>query len=256
MEVHMKKGLFWISLSLIAAILLGGCNTTPAAPGTPDVSETPAPDYEYKTYHLDGVDYITLTKYIGEATDVVIPTELDGLAVTEIGVECFAGTPVVSVTMPDAIQVIDTNAFANCTALTTITLPENMLYLGAQAFLGCTSLKEITLPASGITEYSWGMFLGAGLETVTLRDGVEVLPTNIFLGTALTEITIPASVTKIMPGALGGCEQLAKVKFEGNAPVLEDVGVGNMAPQYTVCHHEGAEGFTAPAWDSFEKEIW
>ena len=151
---------------------------------------------------------------------------------------------------------VDIGKCHDCTALTTITLPENMLYLGAQAFLGCTSLKEITLPASGITEYSWGMFLGAGLETVTLRDGVEVLPTNIFLGTALTEITIPASVTKIMPGALGGCEQLVRVKFEGNAPVLEDVGVGNMAPQYTVCHHKGAEGFTAPEWDGFAKEIW
>lgn len=252
----MKKGLFWISLSLIAALVLGGCNTTPAAPGTPDVSETPSPDYEYQTYNLEGVDYITLTKYIGEATDVVIPTKIGDLAVTEIGMECFAGTSVVSVTVPDAIQVIDTSAFANCAALTTVTLPENMLYLGAQAFMGCTSLKEITLPASGITEYSWGMFLGAGLEKVTLRDGVEVLPTNIFLGTALQEITVPASVKKVMTGALGGCEQLVRVKFEGNAPVMQDVGVGTVTPGYTVCHHEGAEGFTAPEWDGFAKEIW
>lgn len=251
----MKKGLFLISLLLIAATLLGGCNTGTDTPDSPDVPDTPAPDYEYQTYNLDGVDYITLTKYIGESTDVVIPTELDGLAVTEIGKECFADTSVVSVTVPDAIQVIDISAFANCASLTSVTLPENMLYLGAQAFLGCTSLKEITLPAAGITEYSWGMFLGAGVETVTLRQGIEVLPTNMFLGSALKEITIPASVKTVMTGALGGCENLTKVKFEGNAPIFTDAASAADAA-FTVYYHEGAEGFTSPDWDGFAKEIW
>jgi hypothetical protein len=249
----MKKGLFWITLLLMAATLLGGCNTTPT-PGEVDGAEKVP--FEYTTYELDGERYITLTKYIGEDTDVTVPAAIDGLTVTEIGSECFMGSAVVSVTLPDTVIVADTNAFAECKALQSVTLPENMLYLGAQAFMGCTSLKEITLPASGITEYSWGMFLGAGLETVTLRDGVEVLPTNIFLGSQLKELTIPASVTKIMTGALGGCEQLVRVKFEGNAPVMQDVGVGTVTPGYTVCHHEGAEGFTAPEWDGFAKEIW
>lgn len=247
----MKKGLFWITLLLMAATLLGGCNTTPT-PGEVDGAEKVP--FEYTTYELDGEHYITLTKYIGEDTDVTVPAAIDGLTVTEIGSECFMGSAVVSVTLPDTVIVADANAFAECKALQSVILPENMLYLGAQAFMNCESLKEITLPATGVTEYSWGMFLGSGLEKITLREGVEILPANMFLGCALTEITIPAGVTKIMPGALG-CESLTKVYFEGNAPVMTDTVLTSSENPFTVSYRSGAAGFDDPAWSAFPKEV-
>ena len=247
----MKKGFFWITLLLIAATILGGCNTTPTV-GEADGAEEVL--FEYTTYELDGERFITLTKYIGEDTDVTVPTAIDGLTVTEIGAECFAGSAVVSVTVPDTVIVADTNAFAECKALKSVTLPDNMLYLGAQAFLNCESLKEITLPATGVTEYSWGMFLGSGLEKITLREGIEILPANMFLGCALTEITLPASVTKIMPGALG-CESLTKVYFEGDAPAMTDTVLTSSEKPFTVSYRSGAAGFDDPTWAAFPKEV-
>lgn len=245
----MKKTLFWISLVMIAVLMLGGCHTTPAVDDTPSV-----PDFEYSTYELDGERFITLTKYIGEATEVTVPTEIDGLTVTEIGQMCFAETAVVSVTVPDSVQVADTAAFANCKSLTSVSLPEKMLYLGAQAFTGCESLKEITLPATGVTEYSWGMFLGSGLERVTLREGIEILPANMFIGCALTEITVPASVKTVMSGALG-CETLTRVLFEGDAPALNDTLLASAENPITVSYRSGAAGFDDPAWSAFPKEV-
>ena len=210
----MKRFLLIAFLILATAILLCGCNTTTA----PEM-----PEYLYTTYHLDGEEFITLTKDMGKTTDVVIPSELDGKTVTEIGASCFAETAIVSVTVPDSILVIENGAFAKCTALTSVTLPEQMLYLGNQIFTECTSLKEITLPATGITEFSWGMFIGAGVEKVTLREGVEVLPANFFLGSSLKEITLPAGVKKIMQGSLGGCKNLTAVTLNEDLTTI-DVG--------------------------------
>ena len=105
----MKKGFFWITLLLIAATILGGCNTTPTA-GEPDGAETVP--FEYTTYELDGERFVTLTKYIGEDTDVTVPTAIDGLTVTEIGAECFAGSAVVSVLPEFLITALKTYAAA------------------------------------------------------------------------------------------------------------------------------------------------
>ena len=208
----MKRFLLIAFLILATAILLCGCNTTTA----PEM-----PEYLYTTYHLDGEEFITLTKYMGKKTDVVIPSELDGKTVTEIGDSCFAETAIVSVTVPDSILVIENGAFAKCTALTSVTLPEQMLYLGNQIFTECTSLKEITLPATGITEFSWGMFIGAGVEKVTLREGVEVLPANFFLGSSLKEITLPAGVKTLMQGAFGNCQNLTSVTLNSDLITIE-----------------------------------
>ena len=208
----MKKYLLITAVVLMAVLLLCGCNTKTA----PE-----APEYLYVTYNLDGEEFITLTKYMGKKTDVVVPAELDGKTVTEIGEGCFAETAVVSVTVPDSILVIENNAFAKCAALTSVTLPEQMLYMGYQVFSECTALKEITLPASGITEFSWGMFIGAGVETVTFREGIEVLPANFFLGSSLKEITLPAGVKTLMQGAFGNCQNLTSVTLNSDLITIE-----------------------------------
>jgi hypothetical protein len=208
----MKKILLITALVLMSAVLLCGCNTK-TAPDTPE--------YLYTTYNLDGENFITLTKYIGKKTEVTVPAELDGLTVTEVGANCFAESAVVSVTVPDSILVIESGAFSKCTALTSVTLPDQMLYVGSQAFAECSSLKEITLPSTGITEYSWGMFIGAGVEKVTLREGMEVLPSNFFLGSSLKEITLPAGVKKIMQGSLGGCKNLTSVTLNADLVTVD-----------------------------------
>ena len=266
----MKKILFLISLFLIAATILCGCN---ANPDTPVDTDLPVTDYSYVTYTLDGVDYVTLTKYIGQATDVAIPAELDGMTVTEIGAECFAGTSVVSVTVPDSVIVIEYAAFSGCESLASITLPENMLYLGQQVFMNCTSLKEITLPATGITEYGWGMFLGSGLEKVSFREGMEVLPANMFLGCKLKEVALPSSVKTIQQGALGACENLTSITLsEGlttveaaafmNNPSLTEIVIPASVETITEYAFVGCEALTkvkfegnAPAFKNADEDL-
>ena len=72
------------------------------------VSETSASDFSYETND----DIITITGYKGSDTDVVIPSEINGKAVTSIG----------------------SYAFRDCTGLTSITIPDSVIEIGNYAF--------------------------------------------------------------------------------------------------------------------------
>ena len=167
----MKKILLIAALCLTAAVLLCGCNTKTA----PE-----APEYLYVTYNLDGEEFITMTKYMGKKTDVVVPAELDGKTVTEIGEGCFAETAVVSVTVPDSILVIENNAFAKCAALTSVTLPEGLTTIGISAFYNCPKLESLVIPASVVEIQDYAFARCEALQTLYFLGDAPQMEDHIF----------------------------------------------------------------------------
>ena len=92
---------------------------------------------------------LEITKYAGNSATYVIPGEIDGKKVTEIGDSTFKGcTELTSITIPDGVIGIGNNAFSGCTSLETVTIPASVTYVGNSAFYGCTSLKSVTVPES------------------------------------------------------------------------------------------------------------
>ena len=92
---------------------------------------------------------LEITKYAGNSATYVIPGEIDGKKVTEIGDSAFKGcTELTSITIPDGVIGIGNNAFSGCTSLETVTIPASVTYVGNSAFYGCTSLKSVTVPES------------------------------------------------------------------------------------------------------------
>ena len=92
---------------------------------------------------------LEITKYAGNSATCVIPGEIDGKKVTEIGDSAFKGcTELTSITIPDGVIGIGNNAFSGCTSLETVTIPASVTYVGNSAFYGCTSLKSVTVPES------------------------------------------------------------------------------------------------------------
>ncbi len=85
--------------------------------------------------------------------------------------------------------------------------------IGFCAFDGCTELKSVTFP-----EFDYDAWLND-------ERGLEEIGSNAFMScTALTEITIPASVKTICHGAFYRCSSLKKVMLEegpGYPPYLE-----------------------------------
>ena len=69
-----------------------------------------------------------------------------GEGITNVAAALFQGREELQkVTLPGTLEVIDPQAFENCSGLTAVELPEGLTEIGADAFRGC-ALTEIVLP--------------------------------------------------------------------------------------------------------------
>ena len=123
-------------------------------------------------------DEATITGYTGSAKNLVIPSELGGKPVTEIGRFAFAHCDsLTEVTIPDGVTSIGDSAFRDCSSLTKVTIPKSVTSIKAGAFAYCSSLTKVIIP-EGVTSIGGGVFGACS---------------------SLTEVTIPKSVTSIGP---------------------------------------------------------
>ena len=140
-------------------------------------------DYKYTITD----DSVTVTGYFGSDMTPVIPAEINGLPVSKIGYNCFKGTQITSVYIPDTVHMIDTGAFSSCTKLKNVYFLSDAtsIDIGPSAFQNCKALVNIKLPT----------------ETRTIGN-------NAFSGcSSLLKLTIPVSVTEIGPSAFSGTNE-------------------------------------------------
>ncbi len=107
---------------------------------------------------------------------------------TEIGAEAFYGTPITSVTIPQKVTVIGSDAFADCADLATVNYNAvNATYSGTEA-----------------------IFLNA--SKVEIGSGVKAVPAYFVKGNKnITSITIPAGVTSVGAYAFNDCSKLQTI---------------------------------------------
>ena len=178
--------------------------------------------------------------------------------VTSIGTMAFQRSGLTEVRLKDC-AVADT-AFRQCESLTAATFEGevtigNSAFLGTAlesldlsnvkncgtAFVGLSTLKSVTigskltelnLSGTGITELTvpanlqtYLFSLNTSLETVTIEDGVTVIPDSAFGGnTALKTVSIPATVTSIAENAFNTCDALTTINFGGTRAQWEAIG--------------------------------
>ena len=94
----------------------------------------------------------TLTSYIGNVTEVSVPAEIDGYAVTALGDSLFKNTDITSVTLPASVTAIGWFAFYGCGALQSVTLGEAVSTIGYAAFDGCPKSMTIHGAAGSYAE--------------------------------------------------------------------------------------------------------
>ncbi len=81
--------------------------------------------------------------------DLVIPDEIDGIAVKVIGEGAFMGAnKVTSVVLPVTTTRIGNAAFYNNTSLKNITIPDGVTHIEDAAFYNCAAMEAIVIPAS------------------------------------------------------------------------------------------------------------
>ena len=107
---------------------------------------------------------------------------------------CYSLT---SISIPDNVTSIGSNAFYNCYSLTSITVPDSVSSIGSNAFQNCSSLASITIP-----------------------DGVTSIGSNMFSYCySLASITIPDTVTNIGNYAFRNCYGVCYYDFTNHSAV-------------------------------------
>ena len=148
-----------------------------------------------------------------EDVDLVIPSEINGYAVTALGDSAFeSNTKIKTVTIPTSVTSIGTKTFKGCTKLVSISIPESVTSISTYAFSGATALTSVKLP-SKMTAIAGYTFNGCtALTSVSIPDGVTSIGTYAFSGcTKLKETIIPKKVTNIGDYAYYNCTNLASV---------------------------------------------
>ena len=92
-------------------------------------------------------NYAILRGYDGAGGDVVVPAEIDGFTVDVIGINVFKGDTITSLTLPETVLELRSNAVASCEKLTSVTLPQSLVVINRMNFFSCNALSEVTIPA-------------------------------------------------------------------------------------------------------------
>ena len=158
------------------------------------------------SFIISGNGY-ALTGYSGTDTEVTVPAEYMGKAVTIINSSAFYDCSFITkISLPNTIKEIGNSAFGYCTALKTIEIPACTRILDS-VFIGCTSLEEVTLP-DGLISIGNNLFTNCNsLNKVTILSGNVARYT--FADCAnLKEIIVGENVSSVAQGAFEDCTSL------------------------------------------------
>ena len=197
-------------------------------------TETTLKAYGNFHYALTENNEITITRYSGTDPRPLIPAQIEGRPVTVIGKNSFFGSPVESVTVPEGIQKIETNAFATCDDLQEVILPCSLATLGRGIFQGSENLREVSL--SGESE-NYIVYEGVlydrneccivfcppalGLEQITVPYGtVAIADSALYANRSLKYVHLPLTLRTIESGAFLFTNRLRMIELP---PYLKEI---------------------------------
>ena len=93
------------------------------------------------------LNYAILRGYNGAGGDVTVPAEIDGYTVDVVGVSVFSSEAITSLTLPETVLELRSNAVSGCENMTSVTLPQSLVVINRMNFFSCNSLEEVTIPA-------------------------------------------------------------------------------------------------------------
>ena len=173
---------------------------------------------EMTNYDDMGYDPPWFEKYRRSVKKVVVKS-----GVTTVGDFAFDGMGIETVSLPEGITYIGKSAFS-FSELSRITLPESLESIGEGAFIGST-LTELTVPEKVVSIGPWAFRHCEELVNVTVNGRLEV--ETFALCEALTEITLPSSLTLIDEGALAGCSLLDAVIYKGTKSQWQEIRIAD-----------------------------
>lgn len=90
-------------------------------------------------------NYVKIELYLLEEDSVIVPSQVDGIEVKEIGEYAFKGKKIKEVKLPKTIDTIGSHAFYDCRLLEKIFITDYLTEVADGAFKNCRSLSFIDI---------------------------------------------------------------------------------------------------------------
>lgn len=212
---------------------------------------------------------VTITKYTGTESTVILPSTINSWPVTKIGEDALKdNTTITSVTIPDSVTEIGSNAFAGCTNLTSVNYAGDWSNLTIQSgnpavqdaanaplfdfdftpdntAVIVTNYKykgtaaDVTIPShykgKPVTMIDHAAFHDSAVTSVTIPDSVTSIPDDAFaFCSQLTNISIPNSVTFIGFAAFNSCTSLKSITLPSSLSTIQSSAFYNCGNLETI----------------------
>ena len=209
---------------------------------------------------------VTITKYTGTESTVILPSTINSWPVTKIGEDALKdNTTITSVTIPASVTEIGSNAFAGCTNLTSVKYGGDWSKLTIQSgnpavqdaanaplfdfaftpdnpavivrYKGTAA--DVTIPSrykgKPVTMIDHAAFYNSVVTSVTIPDSVTSIRDSAFVFCSqLTNISIPNSVTAIGSFAFDGCTKLESITLPSSLSTIQSYAFYNCGNLKTI----------------------
>ena len=210
------------------------------------IPNTDATDSSAFTYVNHG-DSIEITGFNNSVSDVVIPSEIEGLPVTAISVGAFYLSTITSIEIPNTVTSIGEMAFLGCTSLKSVKLSTGVAKIDKNAFGSCSALREVQVAKDNPNFSSLdGVLSSKAQDTLviypaaktdaayTIPGGVTSVAMYAFSENPYLEtIAIPNSLIKVGDSAFFNCKNLRSVSYNGTEEEWNQITIGLLNEKLT-----------------------
>ncbi|MDD2891342.1 MAG: leucine-rich repeat protein [Candidatus Gracilibacteria bacterium] len=141
---------------------------------------------------------IEIINYIGTATDLTIPSTINGKSVVSLGMYSFYNKGLTSVAIPNTVTNIGNSAFYG-DLLTSVVIPDSVTNIGNYAFF-TNQLSSITI-GNSVTDIGWYAFYSNKLTSVVIPNSVINIGKEAFYNNLISSLTLGNSIKTIEIGA-------------------------------------------------------
>jgi len=159
-----------------------------------------------------------------------------------LGSYLAAGAPALAkVEINGPVDMLPDHAFDRCVSLAAVAVPASVKGIGAYAFNGCKALKTFKFPAS-LTALGDFAFNASGLTEVRLAasPGLTAIGAHAFGECqALTRVTLPDMLVNVGVGAFFMDTAITEISLPSSVTVIDDLafaGLGSLAEPAGILH--------------------
>ena len=150
------------------------------------------------------IDSYTLKGYVGDETDIVLPTEVNGVTITTIWGNAFKDNiAITSIKIPEGYTTLAGSAIRSCTSLKSVSLPNSLTgAIGTFQFRDCPALESVNVPY-GINNLNSYAFYGCTNPNLVIdiqSVNITTVGSNAFTGVIGTIKTYSQTVYDLVKG--------------------------------------------------------